>query len=105
MSSLLHPTLTTREIIRMASRDVDSAELGRLAALSPTESLALMFDLCDAVRDLAETAERRDYPNAPEWEIKVRIKRRIAQANDLNFKEVIQWGQSIGALDGWKIEV
>lgn len=77
MSSLLHPTLTTREIIRMASRELDAQQLRFIASLSPTQRLELMFQLCEFVQQLAYQVERQENPDASEEEIAARLRRRM----------------------------
>ncbi len=80
MSSLLHPPLTTREIIRMASSELDARQMRVLARLSNAERLRLMFDLCDFLRDLAYNVARQEYPQASEKELAARISRQVQNA-------------------------
>jgi len=80
MSSLLHPTLTTREIIRMASRELDSHQLRMLTRLSNGERLRLMFDLCEFLRTLALNVARQEYPEANEAELAARVSRQVQNA-------------------------
>lgn len=82
MSLLLNPPLTTRELVRMASDELDSRQLAVIARLSPTECLALMFEMCDFMRQLASNVERHYHPNLTEDEIDARISRRILTTND-----------------------
>ncbi len=93
-----------KDVIHDAFNQIDMKTIEILRRMTMTERLELLFELCDAVREMAEFVEQKNYPDAPKWEIQVRVNRRVVQANDLNFKEVVEWGQSIGALDGWKIE-
>ena len=80
MSSLLHPPLTTREIIRMASSDLDAQQMRVIARLSNAERLRLMFDLCDFIRELAFNVARQEHPLASETELAARISQQIQGA-------------------------
>lgn len=82
MSSLLHPPLTTREIIRMASSELDAQQLRLLAPLSPTQRLELMFQLCEFIQQLAYQMERNENPDASEEEIAARLRRRMRLSYD-----------------------
>lgn len=77
MASLLNPTLTTRELIRMASSELDSRQIAIVARLTPTECLELMFQLCEFVRQLAFSVEREQDPSASDTEINMRISNQI----------------------------
>lgn len=81
MSSLLHPPLTTREIIRMASSELDAQQMRVLARLSNAERLRLMFDLCNFIRELAFNVARQEYPQASETELLERISQQIQNAH------------------------
>lgn len=72
MYSVTKP-LTIRQIVRMASDELDSNQLALLAPITITEQLTLLFDLCDFVRDLAFSVERQENPGASDFEIGGRL--------------------------------
>lgn len=80
MSSLLHPPLSTREIIRMASSELDMQQMRMLAQLSNAERLRLMFDLCDFLRELALNVARQEFPQASESELAARVSQQVQHA-------------------------
>lgn len=77
MASLLNPTLTTREIIKMASSELDSKQIEIVARLSPTACLELMFEMCEFIRQLAFSVERQENPSLSDAEINARISQQL----------------------------
>jgi len=65
----------------MASAELDSRQLSVIALLSPTDCLELMFQMCDFLRQLAQSVERQEHPDLSENEIAARVSKQIQSAN------------------------
>ncbi len=82
MASFWNTTQTYREIIQMASLDLDSRQLRLISPLSPSARLELMFQLCEFMQELAFQVERQETPEASDEEIEIRLRKRVRAKDD-----------------------